>query len=338
MIKICFIHRSIRDLASFLRYAHLEETMADQLKWDNRQPDILIASEWIYYKSDCFKEFSRLYDHSGLKVAYWGEALGPDFNLFDYCIGFNNNSEAGDRMIRLLSPFDMFSGFVSKKANDILSPEEGKRELMRKTGFCNFLYSNPHAHPMRDKLYHEISQYKRVDSLGKHLNNVAVPGTGYSGHAQECISIKSPYKFSIAAENACFPGYTTEKILTSLEAHTIPVYFGNPDIAEDINPACFIHYDALSGFEELREKIRQIDEDDQLWSEIISQPWLTPTQAVAHAERTRQYHERMNELLCGQLPERLAQGYHLDLYRQHFFSHRFPFDKWYTPLKNCLKP
>jgi len=40
-----------------------------------------------------------------------------------------------------------------------------------------------------------------------------------------------PYQFSIAIENASYPDYFTEKITDCFAAKTIPIYWGNPDIA-----------------------------------------------------------------------------------------------------------
>ena len=47
------------------------------------------------------------------------------------------------------------------------------------------------------------------------------------------LRMKKPYKFSIAFENAWYPGYTSEKIVTSMLAGTIPIYWGNPDISRE---------------------------------------------------------------------------------------------------------
>jgi len=326
MVKVCFLHKNVRDISSMLRYLMLDSSIETSLVWDEETPDILFASEWIYYRSDIFRKFRRLYDKAGLKVAFWGEALEPDFNLFDYCVGFDDGLENDPGFIRLPSPFDMFKAFVGKRVNPITDLESAKAELVKKTGFCSFLYSNPMANPMRDKLFHEISKYKRVDSLGRHLNNVSTPGTGFSGHRDECVPIKAPYKFSISSENSDFRGYTSEKVLTSLEAHSIPIYWGNPNISDDINPECFIDFGKMSGFEELISTIRRIDEDDDMWLEIVSRPWLTPSQEVAHKERTDKYVTKMLDILSGNVSTRLAQGFHSYLYRDRFFSGRFPFD------------
>ena len=309
---------------------------ADNLVWDEETPDILFVTELVFYNSTLFRRFRHLYDKSGLRVAFLGEAIEPDFNLFDYAIGFSDDKAGDPGFIRLPSPFDMFSGFVSKMANPISTVPEARQELANKSGFCSFLYSNPMANPMRDRLFHELSKYKRVDSLGKHLNNVSVPGTGYGGHRADCVPIKAAYKFSIASENSDFRGYTSEKLLTSLEAHTVPVYWGNPNVEDDVNPECFINFGKMSGFEELLSEIERIDKDDDLWCEMVSKPWLTPAQEAAHKKRTGDYKARMAELLSGKLPSRAPQGYHAYLYREHFLTGRFPFDSWKERLKNIL--
>jgi len=335
-MKICFLHRHFKDVKGFLRYARLDERLSGQLEWDETSPDILIASEWIYYRSDLFRKFRDLYPKSGVKVAYLGEAIAPDFNLFDYAIGFSDAYRDNERYIRILSPFDMFSGFLRTTSNELDSMDKAEAELGKKTGFCNFLYSNPCANPMRDKLFLEIGKYKRVDSLGRHLNNVSTPGTGYSGHSKDCTPMKSKYKFSIASENSDYKGYTSEKIITSLEAHTVPIYWGNPDVVDDINPACFINVNGISDFDELRAQIERIDNDNELWCRMVSQPWLTEEQSLRHMARTEAYRSRLESILDGESGKKLPEGYHIYLYRKRFFDGSFPFDSWKDTVKSKL--
>ena len=53
---------------------------------------------------------------------------------------------------------------------------------------------------------------------------------------ESSVEQKSYYKFTIAAENAAFPGYTSEKLMTSFQAHSIPIYWGNRDVVDEFNP------------------------------------------------------------------------------------------------------
>lgn len=321
MTGIFCIHPCVHDVESFLKFAKLGNV--DGLVWNDKAPDVLIATEWIYYKKKYFRLFRSLYRKSGIKVALLGEAIEGDYNIFDYVIGFSDDREDDPRYIRILSPFDFYTSFLPEKKNT-LTPDSAALLLKTKHKFCNFLYTNANAHPMRDALFYKLSEYKRVDSLGKHLNNVAFPGTGYgNGHASDCIALKSPYKFSIAAENACFKGYTTEKVYTSLIAHTIPVYWGNPAILDDVNPECIVVADNL---DEALERVRAIDADDKLWAQMASQPWRTPEQEKAQDERTSAYMEKFCRILQGKAGRMLAEGYHTGLYRTNFFFGRYPFD------------
>lgn len=322
MTRIYCIHRSVSDVRSFLRFAGLENCpgLSETLVWDSSAPDVLIASEWIYYKFSYARDFRRLYPRSGIKVAYMGEALEGDMNLFDYVIGFSNRYSDDPRFIRLPSPADMFKGFLSARENTLCSAE-AEALLASKSGFCNFLYSNGRAHPRRDELFHLLSTYKRVDSLGRHLCNMPQEGTGYgNGHSKDCVGIKSPYKFSIAAENAVFRGYTTEKVLTSLEAHTVPVYWGNPDVAEDVNPEAIIDASSFESDEALLDAVRRVDTDDALWAEMVSRPWQTPAQVENSRLRTENYRNALLDILSGKAARQVPEGFHVDLYRKSFFS------------------
>lgn len=333
MLRVYSIHPFTYDVGSLLRYLQIDG--AYDLAWDKESPDILFASEWVYYKKDFFEQFRVLFDIAKIKILLAFEAISPDWNLFDYAVGFDSHLKNGDRFIRIMSPYDIFRGFVTVRENEINSMELAREELARKNRFCNFLYSNSQAHVMRDKLFYEISKYKQVDSLGRHLNNVKRAGTGFEGHSQECVPMKRNYKFSIASENAVYQGYTTEKILTSLEAHTVPIYFGNPGIVDDINPNAFINVSDYDSLESLVQYIKEVDADDELWCKYVSSPWLTTEQQVYHKNRTEEYKRRIGELLTGDVEgkERLAVGTHETHYRKHFFEGTYPCD-WTTPKKS----
>lgn len=323
-MKVFFIHEGISDLRSFIDYIGVEAPSG--LEWAPEDPEILFVSEHIYYKSKAFDRFRKMAGTALLKVAFLGEALEPDFNIFDYVVGFSNKYEGNTRYIRILPPLDFYRGFVQDISNPVRTPAEALALLDGKKAFCNFLYSNSKAHPMRDRLFYELSRYKRVDSLGKHLNNVEVPGTGFRGHSAECVGLKSGYKFSIASENASFPGYTSEKLYTSLAAHTVPVYWGNPDVKEDFNPESFLNAGDYASMDALLEKIREIDGNDALWAEMVSAPWRTAEQVRRQEIRAMEYRRAITSILEGKKGKMTAEGYHQDLYRARFFEEDFPLD------------
>ena len=66
------------------------------------------------------------------------------------------------------------------------------------------------------------------------MNNVGSP-------VADKYAFESEYKFSIAFENASYSGYTSEKILEAFAAGTVPIYWGDPDIAKVYNSKAFIN-------------------------------------------------------------------------------------------------
>lgn len=325
------IHPQVKDVGSLLNYLHAEElSRSFQFVWDSTTPEYVIASEHIYtnrQSNKIFRRFSNDKNWKGIIIFHGGEAVSPDFNMVDYAVGYDADLSYGDRFAQLPSP-DIFPGskFIERQDNDIKTNIQAQHELDKKTGFCNFLYSNWMAHPNRDRLFYILSSYKHVDSLGRWLNNVKEKGTGYVGHSKECVGIKSPYKFSIACENACFSGYTSEKILTSLNAHTIPVYWGDPKIIENINPAAFINCNELKNLEDVLEIVRRIDENDELWCEMVSQPWLTEEQLRKREERNRAYIGFLYHIFQQEISEahRRPVGTHNDLYAKKFWYRNMP--------------
>ncbi len=328
MPKVCLIHPAVHDLPSMLSYLGVEGPV-DGLEWDASAPEILIATEFIYYRKPLFEQFRRLYPFARVKAICLQEALEPDFNVFDYAFGFGDAHSGDPRFCRLPGPLEMFGGFLDgSRSNSLTDPAAAAEELSAKTGFCNFIYSNPAAHPMRDAIFRKLCEYKKVDSLGRHLNNVTKPGTGWSGsHKAEGLALRRPYKFSIASENARFAGYVSEKILVALQAHTVPVYWGDPDIAETVNPECFINAADYPDLDALLQRVREVDADDALWIRYVTAPWFTPEQEAALERRSADYRERLLLLLAGKLAPTAPEGYHAGLYRKHFFENSFPLEK-----------
>ena len=68
---------------------------------------------------------------------------------------------------------------------------------------------------------------------GKVLNNIGKK-------VENKIEFLSNYKFSISMENSNGDGYVSEKIVESLIAGTIPIYYGDYMIDEYINPKAYI--------------------------------------------------------------------------------------------------
>ncbi|ANW96822.1 hypothetical protein AXE80_11260 [Wenyingzhuangia fucanilytica] len=188
-----------------------------------------------------------------------GEAIFPDFNFFDYALGFDEFNY-DDRYFRWLPLGNTMAR--GKFVNNIQKPFGRK--------FCNFIYGNPDAHPNRDLLFHMLNKYKKVDSLGAHLKNTNIDIEPRNGNwYQGSIDIKSEYKFSLSLENSLMKGYTTEKIISSFQAKSIPIYWGNPNVTKEIDPDGFINCHDYESFDHVVEKVKEIDNDKTKYLKML---------------------------------------------------------------------
>ena len=188
------------------------------------------------------------------KLFITGENVRPDFNVCDYAFSFDFLDDS--RNYRF--PLGLWG--------NVEVPEDWDPEkvLRQKTGFCNFVYSNPSCR-LRNQLFEQLSRYKIVDSGGRYKNNL--------GHrVGDKLTFLSQYKFTIAYENTSYPGYVTEKISDAFAANTVPIYWGNPKIDHDFNPASFINYHELGSNEAVIDRIIELDQDDNAYLEVMRQP------------------------------------------------------------------
>lgn len=282
-ISIAFLHPAIKTIDDVRRYIKFDErSIGAEFCLVDDNPDYVIASECIYYDMNLLKRFRELYKLNPITVFFAGEAIAGDLNLFDYIISFDKHWECDDRIGRI--PLLTFFGLEDEF---LINRSEIKGESKRQ--FCNFIYSNSNAHPRRDELFYLISKYKSVDSLGRHLNNKSCEVDRFAADWRKgSIDIKSNYRFSISAENAEYRGYTSEKIMTSFLAGSIPIYWGNPLVEEEFNPKAFINANKYND-KELLEIVESVDTCDEIYHEMVNQPWMTDEQLVRFHKDKEKY-------------------------------------------------
>lgn len=210
----------------------------------SESPDLIFFSVYTleHYKYDC------------LKIFYTAEDIRPNFNKSDFAITFDYLDDS--RHYRLPLYVLHYYRFIQNEF--VLNPNPNKNK------FCNFIYTNPYCKP-RNLFFKKLNKYKKVDSGGRHLNNL-----GYTvGNKLEFIN---NYKFTIAFENASTPGYTTEKIIEPFMVKSIPIYWGNPLVASEFNPESFINVHDYTSFDQVVEKIKEIDEDEVLYNKYKNSP------------------------------------------------------------------
>lgn len=272
-----------------------------------KNPDYIIANETIYVYPKIRREFINMVKANPLAVTIFtpGECIEPDLNLFDYAVVFDKDLKYSDRVYRMPTAVRFkFEGVNDIKKCDALL-EYNKRK------FCNFIYSNANAHPKRDEIFYLLGNYKKVDSWGGHLNNTQTKATRFAENWEEIsVRLKSGYRFSIAAENAQYDGYTSEKILTSFRAHSVPIYWGNPSIEEEFNPKAFINVNKYEKLEELLDYVIEIDRSPELFAEFVSQPWRTKEQLERQKEEAEKFRAFFDHIFSQNIKEakRVGQG------------------------------
>lgn len=254
-IKIC--NYNTKDKFSYGHF--IENTLKKYYDVElSENPDYLFYtdSDYNHLQYDC------------IKIYYTGENISPNFNLCDYAIGFDYiNFE--DRYYRL--PLYLITVFYRDSELKLAGENYlnktinfTKEDLLQKTDFCSFVYSNYRGKEERKEIFDKLNEYKKVNSGGAFLNNIG-------GRTDNKLSFETKHKFSIAFENSSRSGYTTEKIVSSLVAKTIPIYWGNPNIGKEFNTKRFINCHDYKSFDDVLEKVKELDNDDEAYLKIINE-------------------------------------------------------------------
>eukprot|EP00201_Polytomella_parva_P004436 CAMPEP_0175076986 /NCGR_PEP_ID=MMETSP0052_2-20121109/23091_1 /TAXON_ID=51329 ORGANISM="Polytomella parva, Strain SAG 63-3" /NCGR_SAMPLE_ID=MMETSP0052_2 /ASSEMBLY_ACC=CAM_ASM_000194 /LENGTH=324 /DNA_ID=CAMNT_0016346305 /DNA_START=675 /DNA_END=1649 /DNA_ORIENTATION=- len=81
------------------------------------------------------------------------------------------------------------------------------------------------------------------------------------------ISAIHQYKFCVAMENSITKDYITEKLWQALEAGCVPIYYGPPNVADQLpDPNAIIDYSKLGSPEALMKEIIRLNEDDEAYN------------------------------------------------------------------------
>ncbi len=209
------------------------------------------------------------------RVFYTGENEVPNFNLFDYAIGFDE-LDFNDRYLRM----PLYYGHLHYEAelvNDTTSPyklqpdslytlkkpshkfKENHPNLCAvvnnesdplKRGFASFVASNANA-PKRNAFYDALNSIEPVTGGGSVRNTL-----GYN--VKNKSEFLSQYKFNLCFENSQGYGYVTEKIIDAYFSHTIPIYWGSPSVAKDFNPKSFVNVHDFKDFDEAIDYVRYL--------------------------------------------------------------------------------
>jgi hypothetical protein len=199
-----------------------------------------------------------------------------DFTTFDYVIGWED-LDLKPRYARMHPSLRLEGSKFKSSMTDNLP----LRPLADR-GFCSFVASNDGAHPMRDAFVRKLSAKKRVDSWGNHMNNsgpIMNSSTGL-GYELEKIELESGYRFSVAIENGVYPGYLTEKVFSGVLAGAVPIFWGNPNVGDDLNLDRIFSLHQFENSEEAIDAILELENNPTKLDEILRQPLMTHEQVL----------------------------------------------------------
>ncbi len=195
-----------------------------------------------------------------IKIFFTGENTVPNFNCCDYALGFHYIS-FGDRYLRL----PLWRLGLEPNAQKVMRPKMSNQAALRRK-FCAMVVSNmKQTDGIREAFFEKLSRYKTVDSGGRYKNNVGGPVSDKKAFLKN-------YKFSLAFENTSSLGYCTEKLMDAFQAGTIPIYYGDPSVAQDFNAKAFINCHDYNSIDDVIEAIRRLDSDDEAYLAMLKEP------------------------------------------------------------------
>ena len=215
---------------------------------------------------------------NAIKIANIGENIVPDFNFFDYAVGFDR-IDFGDRYLRM--PLYAFYGEYQMLGNR--TPPDAKSLLGR--GFCSYVVTNSdRADPLRTEFFEKLSKYKKVASGGRYMNNVGGP-------VKNKLDFCRQYKFNIAFENCSSPGYVTEKVMQPMACFSMPIYYGDPFVNEEFTQESMVRIRNRDDVERAIAEIIRLDND--------ADEYLARVTARCLARPFGFYEKRLEEFLVG---------------------------------------
>jgi len=230
---------------------------------DTGVPDVLIFSVFgSLHKQACFQKSA--------KVFYSAESPRlPSSPSQEWLIG---HDVAVLSMAKIDHPnFYRLPNIVRKDwfgTRGVYDIERYPLSLPAKRKNCVFIASNPNALE-RINFAKKLMLRMPLDCPGSVLNNMKIPG---DVRMKGNVSIASRYKFLIAYENDSVPGYCTEKIWWAFLGRSIPIYWGDPDIYEDLVEGSFVNRMDFLDDDECIDYIQFLSENDNEYLKILNSP------------------------------------------------------------------
>lgn len=136
----------------------------------------------------------------------------------------------------------------------------------------------------REQFSAELARLIEIDSYGRFLKNRSIEGPDLGRRTK--ISIIGKYRFCLALENSICVDYVTEKLFDPLQAGTVPIYLGAPNVREFAPPGSFINAAEFGSASELAAYLRHLVETPDEYAAYFD--WRSKPFPPAFEERLRQ--------------------------------------------------
>lgn len=133
-------------------------------------------------------------------------------------------------------------------------------------------YISSHCIKERDMMFSLLKERfkEKAISLGKCSRT---PGYEAPGTYFDLRDTYKQYNFGLSMENHDRPGYLTEKITNVFEAGSIPIYWGDGDLARQFfNPDAFIDIKQYKDFEAAADAVVEITKDPHRLHALLNAP------------------------------------------------------------------
>ena len=244
--------------------------VVDSSQLNGREADIALIMAGSYLIGDAIKVAALCRSAVTVEISREPYSLKA---LCDWSFGHGPSDER-----HMLHPGSVLAMLLLRPELAVQYGVHGAREAP-KTRFCHFLYTNPHG-TERVAFARRLLREHPVDCLGPVLNNAPkIPRTSFA----DTVRMLSPYKFGIAFENHMRPGYTSEKIMQCFLAGNVPVYWGNPEVAQLFNPAAFINCHDFANLEEAAKHVAATHSNPEMYARYRSAPPILPDSPLARS-------------------------------------------------------
>ncbi|NNM67403.1 MAG: hypothetical protein HKM06_05285 [Spirochaetales bacterium] len=228
------------------------EALSTQFDWEiSDQPDLLICSvfgrDWTAYSCP--------------RVLFTGENIQSDPTLFDASFTFEPFSKTN----YYLPLYRFYGAYAAAFKPRLLTREVWEQKKTIATVFSNT------KQRLRNQVYFRLAERFKADSGGRAFNNVGGP-------VPDKAEFIKNYKFSLAFENTSWPGYTTEKLVEAYSYGTVPIYWGDPNVATSFNAKAFLRLKSLRELGELETTLASTLNDFHRYKLIYEQPLFPENQ------------------------------------------------------------